>query len=87
MYSLVTARAATSVPSRVVVIGVGHREAIIVQLPQFGLNVLCIRATMAAGLCLVGSFCSCILAMRAVYGMTDACAGRQNAKLRSSSAL
>ena len=87
MYSLVTAKAATSVPSRVVVIGVGHREAIIVQLPQFCLNVLCIQATMAAGLCLVGSFCSCILTMLAVYGMTDASAGRQDANLRSLSAL
>ena len=35
MYSLVTTRAAPSAPSRVVVIGVGHREAVIGQLPLF----------------------------------------------------
>ena len=37
MYSLVTTRAAPSAPSRVMVIGVGHREAIGDQLPSANL--------------------------------------------------
>jgi hypothetical protein len=49
--------------------------------------VVCIMAILAARVRLVGTFRSCILTMLAVHGMTDASAGRQDANLRSLSAL